>query len=39
MDRNDLRVLLGLLAVSVGVLWVAFILGLAIQIIRLLGGV
>jgi hypothetical protein len=39
MDGGDVRLLLGVLAVSVGVLWAAAILGLAVLVFRLIGGV
>ena len=38
MDRGDLRVVLGVVAVSLGVLWAAVVLGAAIHLVRLIGG-
>lgn len=39
MDRDDLRLVVGVLAVSFGVLWAAVVLGAAVWLFRLLGGV
>ena len=38
MDRGDLRLVLGVVAVSVGVLWAAAVIGAAILLVRLIGG-
>lgn len=38
MDQTEWRNLLAILAVSVGVLWAAVVLGLAILIVRMIGG-
>jgi hypothetical protein len=37
-DRDDLCILLAVLAVSVAVLWAAAVLGAAILLVRLIGG-
>lgn len=38
VDRSDLRLVLGVLAVSVGVLWAAAVFGAAILLVRIIGG-
>lgn len=38
MDRADVRIVLGLVAVSVAVLWAAVVLGAAVWLFRLIGG-
>lgn len=38
IDRADVRVVLGVLAVSVAVLWGALILGAAVWLFRVVGG-
>jgi hypothetical protein len=38
MDHDDLRIVLGMLAVSVAVLWAAVVLGAAVWLFRLIGG-
>lgn len=38
LDRDDLRILLGVVLVSLAVLWAAAVLGAAILLVRLIGG-
>lgn len=38
MDRADVRLLVGVLALSVAVLWTAAVLGAAVVLFRLIGG-
>lgn len=39
MDRDDLRIVLGVLVLSLAVLWSAVVLGAAVFVFRLIGGV
>ena len=38
MDRADVKLVLGVLAISFAVIWAALVIGAAIHVARLVGG-